>query len=83
MNIIISKEIQNLRIVADVNKKLLIALNVNETSYNFLSKLQTVNIQANILKLVTPYNLAYTENYFSIGFTNMFEDEYVFLRRQE
>lgn len=55
----------------------------NQTFHSFLSKLQTVNSNAAILKVVPPYNLNFKTNSFPKYYTNMYKDENAKLNREE
>lgn len=64
-------------------QKLPLTLNDSNTFKNFLGKLQTINSQASILKVVTPFNLKFVKNNFPKSLTNIFKDEYATLSREE
>jgi len=64
-------------------QKLPMTLKDLNTFKNFLGKLQTINNQASILKVVTPFNLKFVNNNFPRSLINMFKDEYATLSREE
>lgn len=71
------------KIKHDFIKKLPITLKDNETFHNFLSKLQVINNNASILKVVEPYNLTFVKNNFPMTLTNIYKEEYATLTRKD
>lgn len=55
----------------------------NQTFHSFLSKLEVVNRNAAILKVVSPYNLNFKTNAFPKYYSNMYKDENAKLTREE
>lgn len=59
----------------DLIKILPKTLQDNDTFHNFLSKLEKINSNAGILKVVSPYNLKFKINSFPKSFNGIYKDE--------
>ena len=55
----------------------------NDTFHNFLSKLEKINSNAGILKVVSPYNLKFKINSFPKSFNGIYKDENALLSREK
>lgn len=73
----------NLKSKTSLIKKLPVTLNDTNKFKSFLSKLEAINSEASILKVVAPYNLKFVNNIFPKSLINIFKDEYVTLSREE
>jgi len=67
----------------DLIKILPKTLQDNDTFHNFLSKLEKINSNAGILKVVSPYNLKFKINSFPKSFNGIYKDENALLSREE